>query len=99
MVHNDQNQINCLATQLKAPPAACDSDRRRTAPAMFSTASRYTFAVIAAEPNRDLYHRRDNRDAFRLAHNLVRNRFVGCSPDFRQDFGGLVDTLVDIGVV
>src|SRR4030081_3643812 len=97
VIGDDHHQVHRLTAKLKSPASARDGNRARSAPfAVFSSTSGYTLAVTAAKANSDFHHGWDYRDALRLIHNFVRNRFVRGGHDFFQDLGGIVDPLLNL---
>ncbi len=100
VICNDHHQVDSLAAKLQSPASASDGNRCRSAPdASFCAAGSHTFTMTAAETHRNFYHRRNHRDALRIAHHLVGDCFVGSGHNFVQNFGGGIEAFVDIGTV
>ena len=84
---------------MKAPAAAGDGDRGWSAPAIWRPARGYALAMVPANADRDLDHRRHDCNAPGIAHNAVGDCFVRSCHDFGQDVSRGIDTLVDIGFI
>src|SRR5450755_2949356 len=99
VIGNDHYEVHSLATKLQTPASASNRYRGRRTPPMRGAACRNTLPVAAAEPQSNLDHGRNNRDAHGITHNLVRNSFVGGRHYFVQHIGGSVDAFINIGLI
>ena len=55
--------------------------------------------MAAAKPNRDLYHRRHDGDAFGIAHDLVGNCLFFHAHNLVENLGGVPDALLDVRII
>src|SRR5579864_1578815 len=82
IVHNNHHQVDGLTSELQTPTAAGDGNWcDRAPPAGLSPARGHSLSMIATETYGDFHHGGNNRDAFRIAHNLVGNALVGRGHD------------------
>src|SRR5690242_18187633 len=99
LVHNDHDQVHGLTPKLKAPTAAGNSDRGRSAPAIGCTACSYALTMVTAKADRNFHHRWNYGKALRFTHYFVRDCFVGSRHDLVQHFGRGINPLSDVGFV
>src|ERR1700733_12514220 len=99
VISDYHHEIDRLTSKLQAPTAASNGDRSRRAPAVFSAAGRYAFAVIAPEADGNFHHRRYDGNALRVRHNLVWNRLVWRAHNLVQNIRGFLDPLFDVRCV
>ena len=93
VVHDEHDQVNCLASDLQPEAAALNGKERRVAPSFGGAATGDAAAILRAEHKSCLQHRGNHRDALGRSHDFVRDAGIGRSLDLLQHGGGGFDAI------
>ena len=100
LIHDQHDQIDGLASELKTPASSRNGYRRwRTPPISItvrSPARSNSFSVPTAKTYGDVHHRRNHDDAVCIGQDLGRNALVGRTHNFVEDVSRIMQAFDNI---